>query len=149
MTDQFLLLFWSSVSATTAATLIKKTQQQASRQADQTTPTTMNDQNETTASPSEPKLCKMGCGFFVSSIGVPCILKFSFDFGDVLFSDDWGGWLGTSACLTQWLGFQSEVVGRPRRSLSNGSCVRPWRLRWATAVVTRSILPQSFSFFAK
>lgn len=60
----------------------------------------MNDQNETTASPSEPKLCKMGCGFFVSSIGVPCILKFSFDFGDVLFSDDMGaGLLGTSACL--------------------------------------------------
>jgi len=28
--------------------------------------TTMNDQNETTASPSEPQLCKMGCGFFVS-----------------------------------------------------------------------------------
>ena len=26
----------------------------------------MNDQSETTASPSEPKLCKMGCGFFVS-----------------------------------------------------------------------------------
>lgn len=72
----------------------------------------MNDQNETTASPSEPKLCKMGCGFFVSSIGVPCILKFSFDFGDVLFSDDMeGGWLGTSACLTKgWASIPKLLV---------------------------------------
>lgn len=39
-----------------------------SRHPTTTIKTTMNDQNETTASPSEPKLCKMGCGFFVSSI---------------------------------------------------------------------------------
>lgn len=29
---------------------------------------TMNDQSETTANATEPKLCKMGCGFFVSLI---------------------------------------------------------------------------------
>lgn len=27
----------------------------------------MNDQSETTANATEPKLCKMGCGFFVSN----------------------------------------------------------------------------------
>ena len=41
-----------------------------------------------------------------------------------------------------------EVVGHHRRSLSNWrSYVQPWRLRWTTAVVTRSsCLPRSFSF---
>jgi len=28
----------------------------------------MNDQNQTTSTPTEPKLCRMGCGFFVSFI---------------------------------------------------------------------------------
>ena len=53
----------------------------------------MNDQNETTASPSEPKLCKMGCGFFVSNTDLELsvvILKFRPSFDDVLFFSD--GW---------------------------------------------------------
>ena len=89
-----------------------------------------------------------GLWLFRKFKGVPCILKFSFDFGDVLFSDDMGGWLAWHECLfeaqppMEW-----KMLVILDDQISNGcSYVRPWRLRWTTAVVTRSILSQSFSF---
>ncbi len=39
---------------------------QSSRSNNTLTAAAMNDENQTTANTSEPKLCKMGCGFFVS-----------------------------------------------------------------------------------
>ena len=88
---------WKSSTQTVLSKILPRKRKQEHRCCHKlhkpSTTTTMNDQNETTASPSEPKLCKMGCGFFVSNTVLDLsvvILKFRPSFDDVLFFSD--GW---------------------------------------------------------
>ena len=61
----------------------------------------MNDQNQTTSTPSEPTLCKMGCGFFVSFESLLLALVGSFVF-----------WRSSSFRLLNWLFcFWSRMMG--------------------------------------